>query len=154
MDLNLLKNILRSYHIRVTDTRLQVLDVLLHSESALCHHEIAASLEQYHIDKVTIYRTLDVFEKNGLIHKIATKDRNWQYAIRLKKEQPAEVDQSHAHFICNRCGRIFCMPVTGYNQQPDENIINGFRITEKELRFHGLCPDCDSSNKTKNQDHE
>ena len=154
MDPNLLKNILHSYHIRITDTRLQVLDVLLHSKSALCHHEIAAALKQYQIDKVTIYRTLDVFEKKELIHKIATKDRNWQYAIRLKKGKPTEADHAHAHFVCNRCGRIFCLPVAGYNQQPDEDMINGFRIMEKELRFHGLCPDCASSSKPKNRNDE
>ena len=142
MNPNSLKNILDSHHIRVTDIRMQILAVLINAGSALCHHEIASHFKDYPIDKVTIYRTLDVFEKNGLIHKIATKDRKWLYAIKLKKGHPAEVDSSHAHFICNRCGRIFCLSVAGYKPMKGEDNINGFKITEEELRFHGLCPDC------------
>lgn len=154
MNRNLLSDILHSYDLRATDTRLQVLNVLINSKAALSHHEIAGALKQSLIDKVTIYRTLDAFEKKGLIHKVASKDRNWMYAIQLKKEEPVKVDRSHAHFICNQCGRIYCLPVTGFNPSPDEGKIKGFKIETRELRYHGLCPDCLSSRENKNKKGE
>lgn len=151
MEKEILTDILHSYHLRITDVRLKVLDVLVQSDSALCHHEITESLHNYIADKVTIYRTLNTFEQKGLIHKVASKDRNWQYAICLKKERPVEVDRTHAHFICEQCGRIFCMPVSGLQSLPEADHIDGFKITEKELRYHGLCPDCSSSRNPTNE---
>ncbi len=142
MNSDLLSNILHSYNLRITDTRLQVLNVLIDSKTALCHHEIATALQKYLIDKVTIYRTLNAFEKKGLIHKVANKDRNWQYAIYLKDKEKADINRSHAHFICDKCERIYCMPINGADQIPDVPCPGDFVVTEKELRLHGLCPEC------------
>lgn len=151
MNSELLTNILHSYHLRVTDTRLQVLDVLINSETALCHHEIAKALQKYFIDKVTLYRTLNTFEERGLIHKVANKDRIWQYAIYIKNSDKAEINRSHAHFVCDKCERIYCMPIAGSDTLPDIQCPGDFIVKEKELRLHGLCPECRNHKKMKNR---
>ena len=142
MDSSSLSHILHSFKLRVTETRLQILNVLIDSQTALCHHDIAEQMRSYSIDKVTIYRTLDAFEKKGLIHKVATKDRNWKYAICLNKKNNTEINRSHAHFICDHCDRIYCMPIQGLDNLPEVPSPDEFKITEKELRLHGLCPEC------------
>jgi Fur family ferric uptake transcriptional regulator len=146
MDSVTLKTILGKNQIKTTKVRLIVLNVLINSDSALSHHEISEALSNEEIDKVTLYRTLKLFESKKLVHKVATKDRNWQYAICLHNNNVITINRSHAHFICDACDKIFCMPETK-TELTISNIsyLDNFMITGKELRLHGLCPECQNT---------
>jgi len=146
MDSFSLKKILRQNQIKTTRVRLKVLNVLIKSDIALSHHEIAETLDDEVIDKVTLYRTLKLFESKKLVHKVATKDRNWQYAICLQKSNVITINRSHAHFICDACDKIFCMPETKTDLAISKiSYPDNFMITGKELRLHGLCPECQNT---------
>ncbi|HKJ34005.1 MAG TPA: transcriptional repressor [Balneolales bacterium] len=145
MNTSVIKNILHNNHLKATKVRIDVLSVLIDSESALSHHEISRALTEAEVDKVTLYRTLKAFEKKRLIHKVATKDRNWQYAMCVHHDQKLSIDNSHAHFICDKCDKIFCLPGTNKITISGIHYPDNFIITRKELRLHGLCPDCQTN---------
>lgn len=138
-----LKDILRTYKLKATDIRLRVLRIMIESKVALSHADIKDRLKDESVDKVTLYRTLASFTDNGLAHKVANEDRNWQYAVHLpengKKSMP---DADHAHFICEQCDRIFCFPYEANVESLKLSRTEGFKIATHEIRLHGTCPDC------------
>lgn len=142
MNTTLLKEILKKFDLKVTPVRLSVLSVLVNSDVALSHSDITDLLGDETIDKVTLYRTLNSFNEKGLIHKVATEDRNWLYAIMLEDNIEPISDHDHAHFICDNCEKIFCFPVSSQTQSGIQSIKEGFHVKQQEIRLHGLCPSC------------
>lgn len=136
------REILHKYGLKVTATRIRVLDVLINSPVALSHSDIIGLIDDPMIDKVTVYRTLNAFTTQGLTHKVANEDRNWLYALYFHNSNQPATSDDHAHFICRQCERIYCMPITSMNPKPDVREIGGFVITSHEHRIHGVCPEC------------
>ncbi|MDI6400879.1 transcriptional repressor [Balneolaceae bacterium ANBcel3] len=136
-----LRELLQEHGLKVTLARMKVLDVLVSSPVALSHSDITHRLEGQEIDKVTLYRTLGAFTEKKLTHKVASKDRNWLYALHIHENEPA-VDHDHAHFVCDSCEKIYCLPVNTEEQTPVIPTPVNFIVTSREYRLHGMCPDC------------
>ncbi|MEX2641344.1 MAG: Fur family transcriptional regulator [Balneolales bacterium] len=136
-----LKEFLRSKGLKSTRNRIEILSVLMKSDAALSHTDITEKLGEVYIDKVTLYRTLNIFTEKNIIHKVASQDRNWKYALHLENLEIPETDKDHAHFVCNRCERIFCFPMEP-NTKVDASKPAGFLVNTRELRLHGICPTC------------
>ncbi|MEX0771888.1 MAG: Fur family transcriptional regulator [Balneolales bacterium] len=132
---------LRNKGLKATKNRIEILSILMESESALSHADITEKLNETYIDKVTLYRTLNSFSEKNIIHKVASEDRNWKYAFHLEDLDQPETDKDHAHFVCNSCDRIFCFPMEP-NLKLHSTQSAGFLVNTKELRLHGLCPTC------------
>jgi len=137
-----LKEILKRYDLKVTPVRMQVLEALIRSDVALSHADITEALGDENLDKVTLYRTLSVFTEKGLVHKVATEDRNWLYAILMEGPLELAAEHAHAHFVCDACEKIFCFPLGTQANDGVNSIREGFIVREKEIRLHGLCPTC------------
>lgn len=137
-----LRHIIHRHGLKVTKARVEVLAVLSRSDTALSHTHISERLQDRSIDKVTLYRTLDAFTRSGLTHKVASEDRSWLYALHLdENHQPASADD-HAHFVCDTCEKIFCLPAERVAVLPKIMKQPGFQIRSHEYRLHGVCPDC------------
>lgn len=136
------REILQEHGLKVTETRIQVLDVLMDSDVALSHSDITARLRDDCPDKVTLYRTLNAFVSCGLAHKVATEDRNWLYALQMQENDTSLQANDHAHFICDSCDRIYCVPLDAEYLEPAVSSERGFIIKSQEFRLHGTCPDC------------
>jgi len=143
--------LLRTHGIRVTQTRLAVLSVLLDSARALSHLELHFKLPD--VDRVTLYRALACLTEGGLVHKISGDDRVFRYSA--GNEQPAQPPAAgnthqHGHFKCTRCTRIFCLSDTGASPalqaQLTQSLHNSlgpdFQSHEVELTIKGWCADC------------
>ena len=63
-----LKKTLKGHNLRITDCRMDVLEVFLNSTHALSFSDLEADLDLY--DRVTLYRTLNSFIEKGLLHRI------------------------------------------------------------------------------------
>ncbi|MFU8860206.1 MAG: Fur family transcriptional regulator [Cyclonatronaceae bacterium] len=136
------KSILRQYGLKTTPVRVSVLEVLLQSRVALSHGDITDRLEGNDIDKVTLYRTLNSFTEKRLTHKVPTEDRNWLYAIFDEDLLRPALDHYHAHFVCNICDKIYCLPVEEQQSVHISSHKLGFKVQSSEIRLHGLCPVC------------
>ncbi len=121
---------------RITPARVAVLDVLLAAPSALTHPEIELALREtgHEIDRVTLYRVLDWLVERGHAHRIEGHDRVWRFnAVAPERRQ-------HAHFKCERCGKVFCLE----DVRPALTVTlpDGFRLERADLTLYGACPDC------------
>ena len=123
--------------LRVTPARLAVLGLLTQAQRALSHADIEATLAEP-LDRVTLYRTLDRLAEAGLLHKTVGDDR----VTRFAPLGPAADHQGHAHFHCDDCGRVFCLP-----QKPPRKpeLPDGFEIESTDLSWHGHCAECSQS---------
>lgn len=133
-------DLLTTKGLRVTGTRLRVLQTLGGAQSALSHQEISDSVGS--IDRVTLYRILHILEKKQIIHRVATVDRQTRFALCLSGKKADSISNDHAHFECNLCHRIFCLPKTKISINTTMSDKKGFQITNREIRLHGICPDC------------
>ena len=121
---------------RVTRTRVAVLDVLRSAPRPLNHDQIAAELEaagEQH-DRVTLYRALDWLVEHGIATRVAGSDRAWKF------ELVRNTGHSHAHFHCQRCGRVLCLDEV--EPALAGALPAGFRLEQAELVLHGACADC------------
>nr|WP_319393667.1 transcriptional repressor [uncultured Desulfobacter sp.] len=88
-----------------------------------------------HINRVTVYRILDLLVEKQIVCRIATGGRAAYYGMAPNARHPA-----HPHFYCTRCGRMDCLTPETVNIdfQAFENTFPG-RIDKFELRLDGIC---------------
>ncbi len=86
------------------------------------------------ISKGTVYRNLQVLQEDGAVTELNLNGT----VSRFEAKQ-----DSHYHFRCERCGRVFDLdePV---NNKLDERVAKrtGFTVSHHQLEFRGLCKDC------------
>ena len=83
-----------------TPLRIELLQVLGNAHRPLAARELLETVRQrQHINKVTLYRNLDLFAERGLISKVhaGEKDNAARYCLR---HSPHEAP--HVHFYCKR----------------------------------------------------
>ncbi len=133
-----LDSILHNHDLRKTAFRMELLSLFLDSRSSLKVDEIKSKVGVSN-DKVTIYRALDAFEKNGLIHRVPDKSNLTRYALCHTECNSDEHVHNHAHFICNNCDETFCVDEI---EVPVIKDSKGFKIERSKLTLEGDCPDC------------
>lgn len=122
---------------RPTLIRAAVLSALLDADDALSHAELLERLLPHgEFDRVTVYRALDWLVTQGLAHKVAGAGRAWRFRSSLN-----ETMHRHAHFQCNHCGKVFCLP----DVQPalPRQIPASFSVESIELNIKGTCSECE-----------
>lgn len=116
-----------------TTARLAVFEALLGKEPLSMHDLVLAAPA---IDRASVYRAVDLFEKLGIVQRLNT---GWKYKIELTDAFMAH----HHHLTCTHCGRTVPM-----NEQKLERFIDqlanehGFKPTGHQIEIQGLCPDC------------
>jgi Fur family ferric uptake transcriptional regulator len=83
----------------------------------------------------TVYRTLDLLSRSGLIGKIEIAGQQ----MRFDRELGA-----HQHIRCIRCGRIVDVPGERTPTECDRATLQatGYRLIERRVEFLGICPAC------------
>jgi Fe2+ or Zn2+ uptake regulation protein len=97
--LNETEAILNKAGLKKTLPRVALLELLLTSKKPISANILFEKLKKDKADKVTVYRTLDVLEKKGLIKRVNTGEREAQYEI-------ADHIEDHHHVICLSCKKI------------------------------------------------
>jgi len=120
---------------RVTPARIGVLAALLQRAEALSHHELETALAADAVDRVTLYRVLDWLVAQGLAHRISSADRAWRFTAADRRHD------AHAHFHCNRCGKVSCLDEVKAPRLPAA-MPSGFRAEGLEVTVKGVCASC------------
>ena len=99
--LNRLKGALKKENMRLTDQRLSIWKQINQSKKHLDVEDIFFQLRKKgsNVSRATIYRTLDVLVKNGLIRKMDLGGGHSLYEPKIK-------DEHHDHMICEDTGKI------------------------------------------------
>lgn len=100
------------------------------------------------IGLMTVYRTLDLLERTGVVHKIAGAGGQAHFELR-----PADHKGHHHHLVCTACGRIvdyndFVLEELELVRKTEESLArrHGFRIQDHNIEFLGLCRECQDRN--------
>lgn len=120
---------------RVTPARVRVLAALLRQGEAASHHDLERDLAEDAIDRVTLYRVLDWLVGQGLAHRISSGDRAWRFSAADRHHD------AHAHFHCNRCGKVLCLDEVKTPRLPAA-MPRGFRAEGLEVTVKGVCASC------------
>ena len=133
-----IESILRQRGFKITPQRRAILNAISLSHEHLTPAAIHEKVRQKHpsLGLVTIYRTLEILTKLGLICEVHSGDRCPSYLIR----RPAE---HHHHLICSDCGTV--IDFTDCNLGELEQRLakeSGFKINSHLLEFLGQCRKC------------
>ncbi len=130
--------ILRKNHLSITDSRQKILELFLQSNGALEHADIEEKTGES-FDRVTVYRTLQLFVEKGLIHSIPTTDNAIKYALCKDDCEAGHHNDNHVHFICDNCSKTICLDDVTI---PSVKLPKGFSPARAEMVVTGICGDC------------
>ena len=133
-----LERIFKKNGLSVTDGRKKILDLFLNSPEALTHADIEKKTGES-FDRVTVYRTLQIFVDKGIIHNIPTTDNSILYALCKDNCEEGHHHDNHVHFICEKCNKTICLDDVIV---PEVKLPKGFKPNHTEMVVNGICDDC------------
>jgi len=129
---------LRDHHLPVTRQRDLVAQTVLTSDEHLSVEAIQRRLKDQgeHVGTATIYRTLDVLVRSGLV-------RAHDFGEGFKRYEPMPQQAHHEHLICLRCGKV----VEFQNDRLERMIPiiadeHAFQHQRHRVEVYGLCREC------------
>lgn len=125
--------LLKSKKYSITGARLTVFRALAGQEPQNMHELVGKVRE---IDRASVYRTVDLFERLGIVHRIHA---GWKYKIELSDR----FAEHHHHLTCTNCGRTIAMNESDLEKMIGEIAAHhGFHPTSHQIEIQGLCVDC------------
>jgi Fur family ferric uptake transcriptional regulator len=133
-----IKDILKRNNLSITGSREKILSLFLNQQGALAHGDIERKAGEK-FDRVTVYRTLQVFVEKGIIHSIPTADNSIRYALCKDDCSEGHHHDHHVHFVCTHCGNTYCLDdvVT-----PEIKLPKGYATSHIEVVAEGICKNC------------
>ncbi len=128
--------------LRATSQRALILEIIRHGQGHLDADEIyrQARIKQHRLSLSTVYRTLLMFKKLGLVEELHFDEAHHHYEIKPSAE--------HQHLVCLNCGKImeFEYPLS---PKMKKNIARekGFEVVGVEIRMTGYCSRCRQNKK-------
>lgn len=91
------------------------------------------------VDRATVYRTVELFEKLGIIHRL---NIGWTYKLELSDI----FSDHHHHFYCTGCGRTYPLPANPMLETMISSTAakEGFAPRGHQLEIYGVCAKCRS----------
>lgn len=126
--------LLKDKKISVTKQRLALLELLAKHKKPLTIEQIRKDIS-IDIDQATIYRSLSLLVKKGLIYQTDFRESVAYYELQLESDH-------HHHLVCLECknkeGIDFCPDL------PKEKILKnkGFSVQHHVFELFGLCKTC------------
>ncbi len=131
--------LLRDRDLDGTLNRVRILEIIGNSSRPLSAHEVLAKAKRgENINRVTVYRILDLLVENRLVERISAGDRSFRYGL-----APNANHRPHAHFYCTGCGRMECVSPESplLDMEPLDATLPGV-IERVEVRLDGTCKAC------------
>jgi Fur family ferric uptake transcriptional regulator len=119
--------------------RVRVLEVIGGNPSPLSAQDIYATLNRSSaINRVTVYRILEMLVDKGLVERLSGGGRSLVYGLAPNENHPA-----HPHFHCKSCGALQCLQ-PGSLKVDLRGIERSFagEIQSVEIRVDGICQNC------------
>lgn len=143
--LHLFRRYLRQQGLPVTQQREVVADVVFNSTEHLSVEEIEARLKARgeRIGKATIYRTMEILVRSGLVedHDFGDGFKRYEHLFGQR--------MGHEHLVCTHCRKVveFLRPDIERIQN-EVAAQHGFLPTRHRLEIYGLCADCQAAGVT------
>ena len=131
-------DILKDFELRQTKSRNELLSVFIEEERALS----GTDLEQRtgdHVDRATVYRTINTFLDKGVIHKVLDDEGATKYALCKTECTQSDHHHDHVHFKCIKCGSITCIDSIHI---PAFKLPKDYKVIDTNLLVTGVCNSC------------
>jgi len=139
--LNQAYRLLKDCNLRITPQRKAILQIL---DDFGGHHLEIESIYEFLVTKgnrriglATVYRTMELFEKIGLVSRLSMEKSPAQYELVIY-DKP-----KHHHLVCLKCGQV---------QEIDDRITEEFKnriikekkfeVADKPMKIYGYCDRC------------
>ena len=122
---------------RVTAQRALILDIIRQGQGHLDADEVyrRAREKQPCLSLSTVYRTLQLFKRLGLVEEVNFNEAHHHYEIKPSAQ--------HYHMVCLGCGRVieFSCPLPRYVRRnvPEAK---DFKIVDAKVQITGYCSQC------------
>jgi Fur family ferric uptake transcriptional regulator len=129
---------LRDSSRKITGPRRAILEVLEREEHPLTSREIHDQVGAGICDLATIYRSMHMLERVGLVKRFDFGDGAARFEL-IRHDHGGH----HHHLVCTGCSKVVeieeCFPV-----ELEQKIAtgNGFSSITHKLEFFGVCPAC------------
>ncbi len=120
---------------RNTPTKEAVLNVLKKEGKALSQDLIEQKIS-IDINRATIYRVLNRFCDDGVLHRIVAEDGKQYFALSTKKNK-IKLVENHLHFMCLKCETLECLPAEVNFSIPDTYLVENVNCV-----LSGTCKEC------------
>ena len=131
-----MRSLLRKNKLRCTTARLAVLVVMHEHRAPITHQELMQHLSKGVFDKASIWRILADLSEKGLLLRMDLGDRIWRYEL---IDSCRSVSDEHAHFLCDSCGVVYCLPPVKLRTQKFPEALQG---ADFHIRITGRCREC------------
>ena len=86
------------------------------------------------LSKTTIYNTLNLFQKQGIVIGLTIEDNEVRYDANI---------EPHAHFKCTKCGKVYDIPF----EYPSLSLekVSDHKVMERHFYMKGVCKNCSES---------
>ncbi len=137
---------LRNGGLRVTAARLAVLSAVTEGKHMTAEQiELAARERVGAISTQAVYDVLGALTRGGFVRRIEPAGSPARYETR--------VGDNHHHVVCRSCGAITDIDcVIGEPPCLAPADVGGFVVDEAEVTFWGLCPDCQTTPKHRDEE--
>ena len=122
---------------RATATQTAILELLRQDRRAFSHDTLTERLD-LPANRVTVYRILNRFVEQRLVHRIVADDGRQYFASCEADCQHDAASHRHLHFRCNRCARVECLPAAPLQYTLPE----GYRVEHHNVILSGTCAAC------------
>ncbi len=120
---------------RNTPTKEAILQLLVKSGKAMSRDAIEEKIDVA-MDRATIYRVLNRFCDDGIIHRIVAEDGKQYFAVCMRCDEHSFTN-NHFHFRCTQCETIECLP-----QEVHFSLPKGYQVENVNCVLVGICKDC------------
>ena len=122
--------------LRITHQRTEIFRSLLkqndHPTTENVYKQVRKQLKTISLD--TVYRTIAIFEKHGLIKRVHHIDNTTRFDTNIS---------SHHHLVCTECHRIEDFYWTDFDRmKPPKSVSHWGQIDTKHVVISGLCSHC------------
>ena len=123
---------------KVTGPRQAILAMLRRHPHPLSIKEIFRGLEKGDCDLVTVYRSMHLLERMGMVKRFHFGNGGARFELLSEGD-----DGHHHHLVCVECAKVVEVPDC-FPEELQSRIAlrNGFKSVTHRLEFFGLCPGC------------
>lgn len=126
---------LRQGHLRITEPRKALLQLLVEATQPLSAEQIHDQLGPSDYDLVTIYRNLEAFEKAGIARRMPTESGKFLFEL-------IEASHHYHHIICRKCHRAEKLDICEVERLEKLAVDLGYSEVTHVLELYGVCEDC------------
>jgi len=141
---NTFRNFMQTKGMRCTSERMAILNCAFEIRGHFDAQQLSLAMEKcsYHVSKATVYNTLELLCEAGLLVRHHIEGRQASYEAH---------STDHLHLVCTGCGKVQELPDTSLTSWLNSRVPSGFNAIQCTVYAYGLCSDCNSLHKKKQQ---